>query len=162
MANADKSKTGNLESSVQWLVDRALISELLYSFAAALDTKDWTKYADNYADDGYIELPDPQSNTGGSFTLHKHKMLELVPKSLGRYAATHHISSNHQIRIDGDQAESRSYLQAVHVAGKPTEHWTAGGWYDCRYVRTAAGWKFARVKLTAVWLDGAVGAIQPD
>jgi SnoaL-like domain len=107
-------------------------------------------------------LPDPQSAVGGTFILPKEKMLELVPKSLGRYAATHHISTNHQIRIAGDQADSRSYLQAVHIAGKPTDHWTAGGWYDCRYVRTDQGWKFARVKLTAVWLAGAVGKIQPE
>lgn len=162
MSSSDSPKSASMEDSVRWLVDRAQISELLFSFAAALDTKDWQRYAENYADDGYIELPDPQSSTGGTFVLYKAKLLELVPKSLGRYVATHHISTNHQIRIDGDRAESRSYLQAVHVAGKPTDHWTAGGWYDCRYVRTPAGWKFAQVKLTAVWLAGAVGAILPE
>jgi SnoaL-like domain len=153
--------SSSMEATLQWLVDRTQISELLYSFAAALDTKDWERYADNYADNGYIELPDPQS-TGSSFILHKDKMLELVPKSLGRYSATHHISTNHQITIDGDQAHSRSYLQAVHVGSQPTDHWTAGGWYDCDYVRTSEGWKFARVKLTSVWLAGDVGAIKPD
>ena len=86
----------------------------------------------------------------------------MVPKSLGHYTATHHISSNHQITIDGDNAHSRSYLQGVHVGPKPAEHWTAGGWYDCRYVRTSEGWKFARVRLTCVWLSGDVGTIKPD
>jgi hypothetical protein len=150
------------EVTLRWLVDRAQISDLLYSFAAALDSKDWNKYADNYADNGYIELPDPQSSDGGTFILHKDKMLELVPRSLGRYAATHHISTNHQISVDGDQAESRSYLQAVHVGPKPADHWTAGGWYDCCYIRTPEGWRFARVKLTCVWLTGDVGTIKPE
>jgi hypothetical protein len=154
--------SGTVEAKVQWLVDRAQISDLLYSFAAALDSKDWKKYADNYADNGYIELPDPQSAVGGSFILHKHRMLELVPKSLGRYAATHHISTNHQITLNGDRAESRSYLQAVHVGTKATDQWTAGGWYDCRYVRSPEGWKFESVKLTCVWLGGAVGTIRPE
>lgn len=161
MENSIESSSG-MEASVQWLVDRALISELLFSFASALDCKDWTKYVDNYADGAFIELPDPQSTTGGTFMLYKDKMLDLVPKSLGRYTATHHMSTNHQIRIDGDRAESRSYLQAVHVSGNPTEHWSAGGWYDCRYVRTPTGWKFSQVKLSAVWLAGAVGAIKPE
>jgi hypothetical protein len=151
-----------VEATLQLLVDRMLISDLLYSFAAALDNKDWAKYADNYADDGHIELPDPQSTDGSTFILHKDKMLELVPRSLGRYTATHHISTNHQITIDGDRAESRSYLQAVHVGPKPADQWTAGGWYDCRYIRTPQGWKFARVKLTCVWLAGDIGAIKPD
>lgn len=154
--------SGSMEATLQWLVDRAQIGDLLHSFAAALDNKDWQRYADNFADDGYIELPDPQSPEGGTFILQKSKMLELVPKSLGRYAATHHLSANHQITIDGDRANSRSYLQAVHVGAKPTDHWTAGGWYDCNYVRTPAGWKFARVKLSSVWLAGEVGTIKPQ
>jgi hypothetical protein len=158
----DKSTSTGIEATLRWLVDRTQISDLLYGFASALDTKDWRRYADNYADGGYIELPDPQSSDGGGFILHKDQMLDLVPKSLGRYAATHHISTNHQISIDGDHARSRSYLQAVHVTGKPVDHWTAGGWYDCHYVRTPAGWKFERVKLTCVWLAGDVGSINPD
>jgi hypothetical protein len=148
------------EAALQWLIDRAQISDLLFSFAAALDNKDWKKYTDNYADDGYIELPDPVN--GGSFILRKDKMLEQVPTSLGRYAATHHISTNHQITIDGDKAHSRSYLQAVHVGANPAIHWTAGGWYDSHYTRTPEGWKFAHVRLTCVWLDGDVGTIKPE
>jgi hypothetical protein len=151
----------SITTTLQWLVDRTHISELLYSFAAALDNKDWQTYTNNYADGGYIVLPDPQS-PGGTFILNKHKMLELVPKSLGSYSATHHISTNHQITIEGDQARSRSYLQAVHVAAKPTEHWSLGGWYDCSYLRTLQGWKFSEVRLTPVWLDGDIGAINPE
>jgi hypothetical protein len=148
--------------TLQWLVDRTLISELLFGFASALDSKDWQAYVNNYADDGYIELPDPQS-PGATFILQKSKMLELVPKSLGKYSATHHISTNHQISIEGDKARSRSYLQAVHVGAKPMEHWSLGGWYDCRYIRTPlGGWKFTEVRVTAVWLDGNVGGIKPD
>lgn len=162
MTSADPSVSRGIEASLKWLVDRTQISDLLYSFASALDSKDWKRYTENYADNGYIELPDPQSAVGGTFILRKENMLELVPKSLGRYAATHHMSTNHQITIDGERADSRSYLQAVHVSGKPTDHWTAGGWYDCSYVRTGQGWRFARVKLTAVWLAGDVGIIQPE
>jgi hypothetical protein len=162
MKNADTPLNVSTEALLRWLVDRTQISDLLFSFASALDSKDWKRYAENYADDGYIELPDPQSTVGATVILRKEKMLELLPKSLGRYVATHHISTNHQIAIDGNQADSRSYLQAVHVTGKPTDHWTAGGWYDCHYVRTAQVWKFARVKLTAVWLTGDVGTIRPE
>jgi hypothetical protein len=162
MANANTSFDSSMESSLKWLVDRTRISDLLYSFASALDNKDWKRYTENYAENGYVEVPDPQSGNGETLILRKEKMLELVPKSLGRYSATHHISTNHQINIEGDRADSRSYLQAVHVGDKPTDHWTAGGWYDCHYVRTDQGWKFARVKLTAVWLAGDVGKIQPE
>jgi hypothetical protein len=149
------------EQKLDWLVDRARISDLLFSFAAALDTKDWNAYVANYVDGGFIELPDPKSDRGATFRITKEEMPTLVPRSLGRYRATHHISANHQIVIDGDSATTRSYLQAVHVKGDPAAHWTAGGWYDCRLKRTVEGWKFTEVRLTPIWLSGEVGDIRP-
>jgi hypothetical protein len=151
----------DLARQVQWLTDRALISDLLYAFARALDTRDFQAYVDNYAEGASIELPDPK-RPGHTITLQKARMLELLPRSLGRYAATHHISSNHQILVDGDTASSRSYLQAVHVNGAPSDHWTAGGWYDCDYLRTTGGWKFRHVRLSAIWMTGTPGEIKPD
>jgi len=151
----------DLAARVQWLIDRAAISELLCSFARALDMRDYCTYVDNYADGGVLELPDPV-RPGETIVLHKEQMLDAVPKSLGRYRATHHLSANHQIRIDGDGASSVSYLQAVHVREAPGDHWSAGGWYECDYLRTSAGWKFRRVRLSAVWLSGTPGPIRPE
>lgn len=147
---------------VQWLVDRALISDLLYSFARSLDARDVEAYVNNYNKDGLLELPDPASATGATIAVPRNMMKEFVTNGLFKvYSATHHISTNHEITITGDTATSRSYLQAVHVGKTPLDHWDAGGWYDCSYVRTADGWKFQRVKLTAVWMTGNPGAIKP-
>lgn len=146
----------SLAAKVQWLVDRAEISDLLFSFARSLDSKDAAAYAANYAEDGVLELPDP--TTGGYVTVPRERMTEFVEKGLANsYAATHHMSTNHQITVSGDTASSRSYLQAVHVRESPFDHWDAGGWYDCSYRRTPRGWKFTHVRLTTVWMAG-----QPD
>jgi hypothetical protein len=145
----------SLTQTVQWLVDRAQISELLFSFARALDTKDAASYVDNFAETGVLELPDPTSSAGEFVTVARDDMMEFVQKGLMEaYGGTHHMSTNHQITVTGDTAVSRSYLQAVHVRESPFDHWDAGGWYDCSYVRTPAGWKFTQVRLTAVWLAG--------
>jgi len=138
-------------AQLQWLVDRAGIGDLLHRFARTLDTRDFSAYVDLYDEDGVIELPQPK---GGTWTMTRAQMSTKVPLSLARYSATHHISSNHEIEIRGDSATSRSYLQAVHVGPRPSEHWDAGGWYDCRYRRTPSGWKFVHVRLTAVWTQG--------
>ena len=151
----------DIEAGLQWLMDRTAISDLLFSFARALDTRDYRAYVDNYADGAVLELPDPVA-PGATIVLRKEQMLEAVPRSLGRYRATHHISANHQISLSGDRASSVSYLQAVHVRDAPTDHWTAGGWYECEYVRTSLGWKFSRVRLSAVWLSGTPGPIRPE
>jgi ketosteroid isomerase-like protein len=138
-----------LEEQVQWLVDRAEISELLHTFARALDEKDWESYVDTYAEDGAIELP--------WATVPRDKLAEFVPHDLGRFHATHHISSNHQIDVSGDTARSRSYLQAMHVlnAGDQGSQWLVAGWYDNEYRRTPAGWKLTRVRITPVWELGS-------
>lgn len=144
-----------LAERIQWLVDRAQIGDLLFSFARALDTKDAAGYVDNYAEGGILELPDPTSSTGEVVTVARDGMMDFVQKGLlEAYGATHHMSTNHQITITGDTAISRSYLHVAHVRDNPFDHWDAGGWYDCSYVRTSEGWKFTHVKLTAVWLAG--------
>jgi hypothetical protein len=153
----------SLSEKVQWLADRVLISELLYSFAYSLDRKDVEAYVNNYAKDGVLELPDPTSTTGETLIIPRSRMAEFVRNGIVKaYSATHHISTNHQITITGDIAMSRSYLQAVHVGATPLDHWDAGGWYDCNYIRTPDGWKFTHVKLTAVWLTGTPGRIEPE
>jgi hypothetical protein len=152
----------NENENVQWLVDRAMISELLFSFAYTLDTKDVAGYVNNYAEGGILELPDPTSTTGAYIVIHRNEMDDLISKGIvTAYSATHHISANHQIILTEDTAVSRSYLQAVHVGATPFDHWDAGGWYDCKYIRTPGGWKFTHVKLTAVWLTGKPGGIKP-
>jgi SnoaL-like domain len=155
-----RAPTPTLEAQVQWLIDRASISDLLFHFARALDSKDFEAYTALYASDGVLELPDPRS--GSYFTLRQAELAEALPRSLGRYTATHHLSCNHQIEISGDRATSRSYLQAVHVGSEPRQHWSAGGWYDCEYRREQGNWRFTRVRLTAVWLDGEPGEIRPE
>jgi 3-phenylpropionate/cinnamic acid dioxygenase small subunit len=148
-----------LEQQVQWLVDRARIGDRLIAFARALDTRDWAAYVDGYADGGVLDLPDPMGS--GRIVVPKDRLPEFV-QGLGRYGGTHHLSTNHEIAIDGDRATSRSYLQAVHVRATPDDHWTGGGWYDCEYVRTPDGWKFMRVRLSVVWMDGRPGPIRPE
>jgi ketosteroid isomerase-like protein len=134
---------------VRELHDRALIGDLLLRFARALDERDWAGYAALYAEDGVLQLPwgPPRPRDG---------LEQDTEANLGRFHATQHISSNHQIAVAGDAATSRSYLQAVHVVDPdaPDGNWTLGGWYDCTYRRTPDGWRFTRVAITPVWQTG--------
>lgn len=87
---------------------------------------------------------------GGARGWHEH--------NLGRFARTHHMSTNHQVQVADDTATSRSYLQAVHVPADGTEHWVTGGWYDCEYRRVDGSWRFTRVVLNMVWETGTAPA----
>lgn len=143
------------ERQVRWLVDRALISDLLVEFARALDERDWEAYGATYTEDAVFEI-------GGALKLEGRAVIQgatASEKGVGGYAGTWHGSSNHAITIsydpDGDTATTRSYLHGVHLLGGSTFHHADGsGWYDCALRRTPDGWRFARVRIHEVWHAG--------
>ena len=141
----------DLASQVQWLVDRALISDLLVEFARSLDEKDWDTHVALYLPDGVFMVGDVMRLEG-----HEQLIRTASPQALGQYAGTWHGSSNHAITIDGDTATTRSYLIGVHILGDdPAGHADGGGWYDCTLRRTPEGWRFATVRVNEVWRAGA-------
>lgn len=135
-------------AQLQWLVDRAAISDLLVEFARALDEQDWDAYADTYAEDGELAISPTIAHRG------RAGLADFVSASLSRYpGGTHHLSTNHAIALDGDEATTRSYLLAAHIYAPP-RHADGAGWYDCRLRRTAEGWRFTRVGLTIRYVSG--------
>lgn len=135
---------------LQWLVDRAAISDLLIDFARALDDQDWDGYAANYCPDGVLSIPPVIEHHGQA------GMADFVRGSLGRFAGTHHLSANHAITIDGDRATTRSYLLAAHVfdSDNPQVHADGAGWYLCELRRLDEGWRFAKVTLQIRYTSG--------
>lgn len=126
--------------------DRAAILELLFDYARALDDKDWQGYADLFATDAELVLPWGEA-------VPRHEIAADTERKLGGFAATHHMSTNQQIRVDGDAATSRSYVQATHV-GPDGSLWILGARYDNDYRRSGDTWRFARVRLSTVWESG--------
>jgi uncharacterized protein (TIGR02246 family) len=135
---------------LQWLVDRAAISDLLIDFARALDDRDWEGYAANYAPEGELGFDGHVVHAG------RDGLAEFARGGLGRYAGTHHVSSNHAIAVDGDRATTRSYLIATHIldAAEPGRHADGAGWYRCELRRTDEGWRFTRVMLEVTHVSG--------
>jgi ketosteroid isomerase-like protein len=139
------------EQQLRWLVDRAQISDLLVEFARALDERDWAAYAATYTHDGVLERP-------GMFRFEGRTALRAgVEDGLGRFAGTWHLSANHAIELDGDEARTRSYLHGICLVApaSPERHVDAGGWYDCALRRTAEGWRLATVQLNENWAGPA-------
>lgn len=156
--------TLKVEDQLRYLIDRAAISDTLFAFARAIDTRAWHAYANLFVDDGVLELPFQQPD--GTFAGHvgQEGMAAYVQSGLGGFTQTHHLSANHQITLDGDVATTTSYCQCVHRHDEdPGNVWEVGGWYHCELRRTDAGWRFQRVRLEAVWEHGRpqTGALSP-
>jgi ketosteroid isomerase-like protein len=143
------SDAASRDDRLQWLVDRARISDLLVAYAWLVDTGDFDGLAALFADDGALHLP--------FATLPTSEIAAGSRIALGSYASTHHISANHAIEISGDVASSRSYFQAVHVptTDEPDRHADIGGRYDNTYRRVNDQWRFVAVRVTFVWTLGS-------
>lgn len=138
------------DEKLQWLVDRALISDLLVEFARSLDERDWAANTALYVPEGVMTAGDFLRLEG-----HEQLMQTGSERGLAQYAGTWHLSSNHAIFIQGDRARTRSYLLGVHMLGNSTSHHAdGGGWYDCTLRRTELGWRFVTVHVTEIWHAG--------
>ena len=145
------------DAALRRLLDRAEISDLLTSFAQALDTKDWEGYAETFAEDGEFRIFD-QVRVG------RAEIAAGPARDLTRFARTQHFSTNHVIEVDGDRARAQSYMLAIHVpdAARPAEHADVGGTYRCECIRTSAGWRFQRVTIEVWWTAGAEFMIEHE
>ena len=139
----------SLEQQVQWLVDRAEISDVLFRYFSSVDLRDWNRWGDCLTDDVEIDLGFGQE-TG------RENVVRWAQAGLADVDATHHMSSNHEMTIDGDTATVRSDLLTTHVVVHESveERLTAGGIYNHVLVRTAEGWKIRKAQNSMTWRDG--------
>lgn len=149
--------TDSLVGQVQYLMDRAAISDTLIAFARAIDCRDWDGYANLFAEDGELELPFKKPDGTSAGHAGRAGLADYVSGDLGRFVATHHLSANHQITLNGDRATTVSYCQCIHRHDDdPHNVWELGGWYHCALLREADGrWRFAHVRLESVWERGS-------
>jgi ketosteroid isomerase-like protein len=134
-------------SQLQWLVDRAEISDLFYAFARAIDEKSQGSYADCFAEDGVVTLPHGRFEGQDAI-----RAMRGPPAHWG----THHIQGNHQVSINGDSATARVYVIASHTFEVTVLHENAraGGWYDVELTRASEGWRIKSIALKIVWNTG--------
>lgn len=138
---------------LQFLADRAAISDVLHRYATGLDTRDWALYRSIFTD--AIEMN--YAATGGTpQRMTADAWVERWRPQFEGLDATQHLSANHVYDIRGDEATCTSYMQAVHslTTAEGPQHYTIGGYYTNRLVRTADGWKLCAVTLTVTWTSG--------
>jgi len=143
--------------SIDALIDRAEISDVVLRYATALDSRDWSLYRSIFTDPLTVDFSswsgDPE------VTLAVDEWVALVRQTLSGFDATHHLSSNHVIRLSGDAASCVSYMVARHylvLDGERRMH-SIGGHYTNRLVRGADGWKITHCTLTVTWEMGDRG-----
>ena len=146
------------DPALQNLIDRADISSVLYTYAAAIDSRDWDLLAACFTEDLEADFRD----FGGRQVIKgRAAWVDAIKGTIAGLDATQHLTSNHVHKIDGDTAILTAYLQAVHRLdnARSDPEYTVGGYYTCDMVRSGekeinGGWCMRRYKLTVTWHRG--------
>jgi len=142
---------------LQWLLDRAHISDTVLRYATAVDTHNWELFRSCFTDE--IELSGFPVFGKEAQKVAIDTWAENVHKIVGGYKATQHMITNHVITINGDEATCVAYLQAQHFL--PTRYgsnsYIMGGYYTFTLVRISDSWKICKFDLTITWTDGNSG-----
>ncbi|MCO1581820.1 nuclear transport factor 2 family protein [Crossiella sp. SN42] len=147
-----------LRQEIRALTDRAEIVELVTRFLRSLDERAFdARWAERtFAPD--IELHYPVGSFHGLAN-----MVELHIATLNLFGPTQHLSGNHLVELDGDQATVRwdGVQSHVHLAATqqlradpPGERFVSGGWYQAEVVRLDGRWRFRRIELHVTWKQG--------
>jgi hypothetical protein len=142
-----------LLAGLRELFDHHQLTQLLNGYVHAADDGRWEDWAALFAENAAVEMPQG-AHVG------RAGLAQWASDSLSAYQHMMHFSGNHDIRVSGDAATSRSKVVAVCVpdAAERENHLTWGGVYSIRFVREQGGWKIAALQFELVWSEGA-GAV---
>lgn len=129
------------DAAVRALVDESAIRDLVRRYAHCVWQGDAAGAAALFDEDAVMDTGDRPPLVGRAAILDEYRR---TFDGSGFRPFVH----NHVVEIEGDRARGTAYLDLkATVDGRAMEGW---GWYDDEYVRTAAGWRFARRKLQLV------------
>ncbi len=147
------------DPKLQLLLDRVAISDVVHAYATGLDRRDWKLFRSIFTDTIEMDFASVGLRVG---LYDADDWVRDAARLFAGFAATQHTSTNHRHDVRGDDATCMSNMQAEHfVAREPNDglaeganRWTIGGYYTNELVRTADGWKLAKVTLIVTWQTG--------
>jgi hypothetical protein len=148
------------ELTVEILLARAEVSDVVHRYATGIDRRDWPLYRSCFADE--LELDFTSWNGQPPRKTAADDWVDGVRNGLSGFDATQHVSSNHVHTITGVEATCVSYMMALHhiVDGAERKMQAIGGYYTNRLRRGADGWRIHACKLTVTWEMGDRGLFQ--
>jgi len=122
------------------IADRFEIEDLITRYATGVDTKDWDLWESCFTADAHIDYSAFGGTTGGV-----KEVRAWLAEVMTRFAATQHLVTNRDIRLDGDRATARSgFYNPMAIAtgdGDKRILFFEGGYYCDELVRTPDGWR---------------------
>jgi ketosteroid isomerase-like protein len=132
----------SLEQRIQELEDRDQIKELTARYCWHVARGEGEAVAALFTDDGALEVSD------GSFrpVRGRDALLKFYRAAVHEPELAIPFIQNHIIEVHGDEARGTCGIEARFARGG--ESVTAAGYYEDRYRRETAGWRFVERKIT--------------
>jgi hypothetical protein len=72
------------------------------------------------------------------------------------FEATQHVTTNHQVVVNGDRANCLSYVHGRFIRHVPEggHMFESAGWYDDLLVRRPSGWRIKSRSCRTIWSGG--------
>jgi len=127
--------------------DRLEISALLYRYARAVDTKDWSLYRSVFTEDAVIDY-----SSAGAIRGTREEVAEwLAAGFVSIPMSMHYITNIEVLECTGDTARVRAmFYNPMQLPGMTGLSY-CGGYYHHELVRTGDGWRSAHLREDNVW-----------
>ena len=126
--------------------DELDIQRVITEYAWAIDNGDWALLKSVFTDDAHLDY----SSAGGPAGP-RNEILLWLEQSLSVVPAIQHLVSNFQIDLSEDRAKVRAMFWCAARLPGMDDLFSAGGYYNEDFVRTAAGWKIERLVEDSRW-----------
>jgi hypothetical protein len=136
--------------------ERDELVELMVSYAAAIDRKDWGLFERCFTAD-VVALYEGFGEYNGYGPLERYTRSAVEPLD-----ATQHLLTNFQVDLGDGTASFRCYVYAQHVRRAATggELFTVGGQYENHAVLTEDGWRMDRFHFWPIWTSGNLEVVR--
>ncbi|ARR55452.1 hypothetical protein HY78_19410 [Rhizorhabdus wittichii DC-6] len=147
-----------MADSLQILLDKRALDEMVYKCMHAMDTHQWTLYRANIVEDATFDFTDHGVATDDAAEPMRgaDNYLEILASVITGFDSTQHAVSNMYHEVEGDRARTKCYIQAEHFLNndRGDRRVACGGRYLIDAIRTPDGWKIKHLKFQTFWFTG--------
>lgn len=139
---------------LQFLFDRAQISETVHRYPVTVDARDWKGFRAIFTDEIDVLLSTARQADRPRQIVNADKFTEGVERVITGFQVTQHFLTDYKIEVRGDDATCLSYMYARHFPpkDKPAQGiWDIGGYYNYHLKRIGDGWKIPKYTLIVTW-----------
>ncbi|HTR75218.1 MAG TPA: nuclear transport factor 2 family protein [Solirubrobacterales bacterium] len=150
-------KFDSLEAKVEYLLDRAEITDVINRYCYGMDSRNWELYRSCWVDEIMLDLTELEAFFDEPVeSLKADDYVKSLVAFFDNLPQSQHMKIPSQWEFDGDKATVLSLMQGKHWmptnTGGPIQ--TVVGYYRDDFVKTPDGWKMCGMKELVHWNEG--------